>query len=350
MDEKKKKKSKALPIILAAIVVLLFGFCLFVYIKLGGMSKNAVVTVPKPTGGVEIIQPKETLVPVANPDDLDLSDDFEPDIDPDQISDDPIFHLDAKDKDVVNILFVGNDALDAVDHGRTDSMILISYNKRTREAKMLSFLRDTWIYIPGRSTWNRLNTAFRFGGVGLMINTINTNFDLDIQYYMRVDFNSLVEITDRLGGIDLELSETEIEYINNGNEEKLPVKAGWHHLNGRQTLTHARNRRIGNGDWSRTERQRNIMFAFLRRAKQEKNVVALSSLVYDLIDKVETNLTPSQLVSLAVDVVFGGEIDIKNRPVPFEGTWEYAWEGKMAVIHIDIERNAQLINNYIYGE
>ena len=155
---------------------------------------------------------------------------------------------------------------------------------------------------------------------------------------------------EQVKAMKVELSEKEIEYINKSSTEKLPVEAGWHHLNGEQTLIHARNRRIGNGDWARTERQRNVMMAFLRRAREETSASSLASLVYNLIDDVETNMSPTQLVSLAIDVVLNGELSLNSRPVPFEKTWNYAWEGKMAVIHIDIEANKQKINEYLYGE
>lgn len=348
-QNKKKSKLRILLIILLAVILLILLLLAVVYLKLKGMSRNSVGIVPKTSGGIEILTPEATLVPVLNEDELDLSEDYYIEIDPDDMTEDPIFETNPKDPDVINILMLGSDSRGR-DRGRTDSIILVSFNQRTREAKMLSFLRDSWVYIPGRDAWNRINTAYMYGGVGMLINTLNVNFDLDIKYYMKVNFSSLVSITDKLGGIDIELSEKEIEYINKSSTEKLPVEAGWHHLNGEQTLIHARNRRIGNGDWARTERQRNVMMAFLRRAREETSASSLASLVYNLIDDVETNMSPTQLVSLAIDVVLNGELSLNSRPVPFEKTWNYAWEGKMAVIHIDIEANKQMINEYLYEE
>ena len=91
--------------------------------------------------------------------------------------------------------------------------MILSYNRKLRTAKLVSLLRDTWIYIPDRDTWNRINTAYFFGGVGLAINTVNSNFGMDIQYYVKVDFESLKEIVDTVGGIDVYLTEREVEYI-----------------------------------------------------------------------------------------------------------------------------------------
>lgn len=230
-------------------------------------------------------------------------------------------------------------------------MMILSYNRKLRTAKLVSLLRDTWIYIPDRDTWNRINTAYFFGGVGLAINTVNSNFGMDIQYYVKVDFESLKEIVDTVGGIDVYLTEREVEYINNSAEnDALPVKEGWQHLNGRQTLTHSRNRSIGgDGDWSRTRRQRDVMYAFFKKAKTEKSIASLTALVNNLTKYVETNMSPMQMIDLAIDVVFGGDLTLENRALPFEGTWDYAWEGKMAVIHINIADNKRLLHEYLYG-
>ena len=174
---------------------------------------------------------------------------------------------------------------------------------------------------------------------------------MDIQYYVKVDFESLKEIVDTVGGIDVYLTEREVEYINNSAEnDVLPVKEGWQHLNGRQTLAHSRNRSIGgDGDWSRTRRQRDVMYAFFKKAKTEKSIASLTALVNNMTKYVETNMSPMQMIDLAIDVVFGGDLTLENRALPFEGTWDYAWEGKMAVIHIDIADNKRLLHEYLYG-
>ena len=121
-------------------------------------------------------------------------------------------------------------------------------------------------------------------------------------------------------------------------------------MNGRQTLTHSRNRSIGgDGDWSRTRRQRDVMYAFFKKAKTEKSIASLTALVNNLTKYVETNMSPMQMIDLAIDVMFGGDLTLENRALPFEGTWDYAWEGKMAVIHINIADNKRLLHEYLYG-
>jgi cell envelope-related function transcriptional attenuator common domain len=354
--KKEKKKHKALKIILfifLALILVLGIVFLIIWIRLSNMSKNAV----KVDETTPLVVPDEIVAPdmpeIEDPSEIDweANDDFE-DLDDFEVSFDSIFHRDRINSDVVNILLLGNDARDQYDHGRSDTMMLLSYNRKARTAKLVSFLRDTWIYIPGRSTWNRLNTAYRFGGVGLAINTINVNFDLDIQYYMRVDFNSLREIVDSVGGVDVQLTAREVDYINKHSNWKLTQNGdGVYHLNGDQALRHARNRSIGgDGDWSRTRRQRDILYAMLNSIKKDANVSSLISLVRTLTDYVETNLTAGECIDLALDFIFGKPtVSLANRAVPFEGTWRYAWEGRMAVIHIDIAANRAKLHQYLYG-
>ncbi|MBO4562945.1 MAG: LCP family protein [Clostridia bacterium] len=341
---------KILVAILALLVFLIVGSGLFVLIKMYGMSIHATKTVAKPT-----VSPYDTPDPGLQDidGDPDLSRDYDPDLDPSLIYNDPIYLQDAIDPDVVNILVLGTDTRGNGDVGRSDVMLIVSYNQRLNTVKAVSVLRDTWIYLPGRSLWNRVNTAYRFGGIGLAINTININFELDIQYYMLTDFENLVKIVDSVGGLDLQLSDAEVEYYSERSTTPLQLVEGTtntYHMDGEQVLMHCRNRTIGNGDWSRTERQRDVMNAFLVRAKQESSVSSVASLVYRLMGYVETNLSPWQMMAIATNLVFGpGANGIVRATLPCPGSWSYAYESSMAVISIDIEMNKRWIHELFYG-
>ncbi|MBR3459336.1 MAG: LCP family protein [Clostridia bacterium] len=353
-EQKKVKKKLSTPKkilvgFLSALVLLIVGFGVFTLVKLYGMSMNAARFVAKPT-----VSPYATPDPglqEAN-DNLDLTRDWDSELDPNLIYLDPIYVENAIDPDVVNILVIGeDDSLDAVS-GRSDVTLIVSYNQRLHTVKTISVLRDTWVYISGRDRWNRINAAYRFGGVGLAINTINENFGLDIQYYMKTDFNNLVSIIDKLGGLDVPLSEEELAYYakTHPNNTITDGENGVYHLNGEQVLAHVRNRTIGNGDWSRTERQRIVMNSLLKRARQEKDIVSLTSLIYSLTDYIDTNLSPWQMISIGSGVVFGSNLNNTQKgTIPCTGSWNYAYEGSMAVIHIDLEKNRQWIRGFIYG-
>lgn len=140
-----RKAIKVICIVLAALILITVGVTGFIYIKLQNMSRNAIGTVAKPTTlplPVDTMPPV-SLIPVLDKEDLDLTQDYDPEIDPVDIWNDPIYYESMIDPNVINILVLGRDALDEFDSGRTDTMMLLSYNKETRSAKLVSFLRDT---------------------------------------------------------------------------------------------------------------------------------------------------------------------------------------------------------------
>ncbi|MCR5809478.1 MAG: LCP family protein [Clostridiales bacterium] len=357
---KKNKKRLSTPkkiivAILCLLIALILGAGIFTIGKMYKMSRNAARIVPKPTvSPYGDATPDPGLIDIGtDPGDADITKDYEDPIDPDLIFDDPIYVENAIDPDVINILILGEDKSGTNETGRSDMLMVASYNQKTNVIKVVSILRDTWIYIPGRELWNRVNTAYRFGGIGLAINTINANFGLDIQYYMKTDFDNLVRIVDTLGGIDMKLTEEEIAYYNSRipNDPITPGEGGVCHLDGVHVLAHCRNRTLGNGDWSRTERQRETLNAFFFRIRDKYDASSLTALVYKMMDFVETNLSPWQMISIATKTFFspnsGG---IARGTIPCSGSWSYAWERNMAVIHIDIEKNKQWIHEFFYGK
>ena len=360
VETNRKKKKRLSPVRLVIVIILLLivlailGFGGYTIVKMYRRRIGATATVPKPTVApyaAPTPEPGVEVVATVDPDDLKV--DIDDPLDPALINKDPIYVENAIDPDVINILVMGEDSSGDSSTGRSDVMMIVSYNRATNGIKAVSVLRDTWVYIPGRDTWNRVNTAYRYGGIGLAINTINSNFGLDIQFYMLTDFEKLVGIVEELGGLDLTLTANEIEYYNKMSENDVtivPGDGGVCHLNGRQVLMHCRNRTLGNGDWSRTERQRAVMNAFYHRALAEKDAASLTSLMYRLMDYVETNLSPWQMISIATSVVFGARSGgMERASIPASGTWSYAYEGRMAVIHIDLEANKEWLLGYLYG-
>lgn len=266
------------------------------------------------------------------------------DVDPtdDQVK---IAREDQKDGDVINILLVGTDSRDPnAEMGRSDTMILVSYNKSENKATALSFLRDTLVQIDGYGQ-SKLGHTFAYGGVGLTINTINKQFGLDIQDYVTVNFENLVGIIDELGGIEVKLTEEEAEYYrSNGMPD---IQAGTVTLTGSQALAHARNRSLDN-DFGRTRRQRDVLYGIYNRVMEKRDPATLMSLINYCMTQVSTNMSVTELYSMATDVVSAEHLTTQTAAIPEDGTYEFGTYDSMSVLEIDLEANKEYIQELLY--
>ena len=263
--------------------------------------------------------------------------------------------------DWMNILLLGTDARGTNRYSRTDTMIVLSVNAGTGEAKMTSIMRDTWVSLPGHAG-EKLNAACVYGGPELTMRTINEYLHLNIEYYALVNMRCLVDIVDELGGIRLEVSNAERRAMNalissdanaeDGNrafatsfvQESGPDVL----LNGRQALAYARIRK-SDSDYARTERQRKVL-ATIARQLQQKGLLALTGLLADLMQYVETNLAFDQIMVLTG---VGLQIDPNSVPqfrVPADGTYQDGMFGNTWCIKADFEENARQLHAFIYGE
>ncbi|MBQ2848454.1 MAG: LCP family protein [Clostridia bacterium] len=264
----------------------------------------------------------------------------------------PIYKVEKKDPNVENILILGTDSRDVTkERGRSDAIIIVSYNRRTGSVKMISVLRDSLVPIEGHR-WNRINAAYSFDGVGLAINTINQIFDLDIQRFAVVDFNGVKDFINKVGGVDVTLTQAEADYFNrvhpktNGKYE-----AGLFHMNGANALRYMRLRKL-DSDFKRTERQRKVIEILANKIITEKTIPE----IYDLIDfafgLVKTNISLSEITSVATSVATNAMrqgLDLESQHVPYSDAYTYKRYNGMAIISFDTDDAARRINEFIYG-
>ncbi|HJC92078.1 MAG TPA: LCP family protein [Candidatus Mediterraneibacter excrementigallinarum] len=266
------------------------------------------------------------------------------DVDPtsDQVQ---IAREDQKDDDVVNVLLVGSDSRDPnAEMGRSDTMMLVSFNKAEEKATVISFLRDSLVEIEGYGQ-SKLGHTFAYGGVGLTINTINEQFDLDIQDYIIINFENLVGIIDELGGIQVTLTEEEAEYYR---ENGMPdIQAGDVTLTGSQALAHARNRSLDN-DFGRTRRQRSVLYGIYNKVRQNRDPQAIMSLITYCMGEVSTNMSVTELYDIAMDVLSIEHLRTQQAAVPQDGTYEFGTYDGMSVIEFDLEANKEYIQELLY--
>ena len=258
--------------------------------------------------------------------------------------------IDIPKEDVVNILLIGTDVRNGTyeDRGNTDSMILLSVNTRDKNIKLTSFMRDMYVDIPGRE-WQRLNAAYAYGGPQLLFDTLERNFDVDVDMYVRVNFANFRKIIDKVGGVNIELTEAEARYMNKYSKKYKtnPVEPGMQRLDGAQALSYARCRKI-DSDFNRTGRQRKVILAVVNEIKH-CNVMELNSLLNTILPMIQTNMSKMQILNLMADSVNYLNNDIETLNVPIKNSWQSATIRKMSVICPNFALNKTAILAHVYS-
>lgn len=263
-----------------------------------------------------------------------------------------------KEEGVTNILLIGNDSRSGSTDGRSDAMILISISDTQKKIHMTSLLRDMYVEIPGYQN-NRLNAAYSYGGPELLMETIELNFDIEVNRYASVNFQAFANLIDAVGGVDLEVTSAEVELINaylveyNILEDR-PVGtdyldtslSGTIHLNGPQALAYSRNRYIGS-DFGRTERQRKILEAAVSKLP-ESLLTNSKELINGIMPNLTTNLTQKEIFALSLDAAKLLTYDLVQGTIPVEGSYQNASIRGMSVLEIDFEANKKYIQENIY--
>ena len=263
----------------------------------------------------------------------------------------------VSDDNVFNILLIGCDARSKTGRGRSDSMILLSINKNTKKVVMTSFLRDTWVNIPGVGN-QRLNAAYFFGGPKLLIKTMESNFHIRIDKYVRVNFYSFIDTVDAIDGVDIDVTEEELEYLNDyvkhenkllGNDpnDNLVKNTGKQTLNGIQALAYARIRYVGT-DFARTQRQRTVMNEIFRKAKK-LSLIELNDFLEKVLPNVTTNLEKGQIFSLILNASDYLSYERIDQSIPNLGSFKNMVIDGMMVLGIDFEKYNAELKESIYG-
>lgn len=263
----------------------------------------------------------------------------------------PIYKVEKKDPNIENILVIGTDSRDVTrERGRSDAMIVVSYNKKTGAIKMVSILRDSLVPIEGRG-WNRINAAYSFDGIGLAVNTVNQLLDLDIQRFVVIDFNGVTDFIDKAGGVDISLTQAEVDYMTKYSNGKIQYNVGLNHLNGDRALVYMRIRKI-DSDFKRTERQRKVIETLATTIVKEKSL----SEIYELTDfgfgLIKTNISLTELTSVVTSVATkaaSSGLNIESQHVPYSDAYTYKYYNGMAIVSFDIDDAARRVNKFIYG-
>lgn len=244
---------------------------------------------------------------------------------------------------IVNMLLVGQDRREDEGRGRSDSMILCNFDTGTKTLTMVSFLRDIYLEIPGRSS-NRLNAAYSWGGIDLLNKTLEQNFGVQTDVQIEIDFSGFQTMIDYLGGVDIELTADEAEYINNSRGTALT--AGVNHLDGDLALVYSRIRYL-DSDFGRTARQRNVLTALLEQFGDASFQSMLNALDVFLLES-ESNLSDDALLSLMLELyTMLRDCTVASHQIPADGTYSYQTIKGMSIIKVDLEANTRLLEEWL---
>ncbi len=272
-----------------------------------------------------------------------------------------------EDSKVLNIMLFGEDNAHGDEFGRSDSMIMLSIDNRHKKIKMSSFMRDTYVYVDGYG-YDKLTNAYAYGGPKLTIQTLESNFGIKVDRYAVVDYASFIDIIDVLGGIDLELSQDEIDYINyqlyknkqSSTHTEITDPPGIVHLTGQEALWYSRNRGldpneeaigIDGDDWDRTARQRKLLETLFDDMKSA-DLTQIIAIVGKVGPLVTTNLKKDEITTLVSHSMTYLSYSVEQYTVPEEGQWYYLKDtpaGDVIALS-DLDAQRRLFAEFIYED
>ena len=248
-------------------------------------------------------------------------------------------------KNITNIALFGVDSPDDKnENGRSDSIMILTIDNVHNKLKLTSIMRDSYVNISNHGM-DKINHAYSFGGPELAINTLNSNFDLNINDYAMVNFSTLPEIIDKLGGVDINIKDYEIPSLSTYGI----YSPGKYTLNGEQALTYCRIRYDGNGDYERTERHRAVLNSLFEKFK-EQNVADYMSLADTILPLVKTSLSTTEIIKTGTIILTSGMKNLEQERFP---TDEYS-SGEIIddvfYLTFDKENVKDQIHKYIFED
>lgn len=253
-------------------------------------------------------------------------------------------------EEMIHVLLVGQDRRGGTRNSNSDSVILCSINRVDKTVTLTSFMRDMYVRIPGYYDW-KINAAFMIGGAKLLNDTIEYNFGVRGDHIVAVDFTGFQQIVDMVGGLDIELTQREADYLNrrgnwdvdNESAGTWELKEGVNHMTGAQTLAYSRIRAIGD-DFERTNRQRKVLTLLVEKAKT-MNVVQLYDLANAVLPLVSTDMSNMEVISYVMKLLpILKDMEVVTQRIPANGTYTYEnIKGPGSCLIPDLDKNRQLL-------
>ena len=225
--------------------------------------------------------------------------------------------------------------------------MILSLDKAHKKIKLTSIMRDSYVNIPGRGM-DKINHAYAFGGPQLAIKTLNTNFGLNIENFLTVNFTSLPLIIDKIGGVDINLTNGDLKYLNQhlGNKSTPVNGTGIHTLDGEQAMAYCRIRYDG-GDQRRTERHRTVLEAVFKKIK-EVPASKIPGIITDLLPYVETNYSSTEILGLGTSNMSLLNTDMVQYRLPEDGKYQGKNIKGVYYTVFDIKETKNDLKKFIY--
>ncbi len=262
------------------------------------------------------------------------------------------------DKSVTNIALFGVDRRNNQKDVRSDAIMVMSIDKKHNKIKLSSIMRDIAVEIEGHGK-NKITKAYFYGGPELAVKTINQNFNLDITEYATVDFKQMATIVDAVGGVEIDISEAERLDANNSIYEQSAVaglpqdiikKAGLQTLSGTQAVAYARIRHVGNNDFERTDRQREVLGKMFSKALS-MNKLQYPEFARKMLPAVETSLDIGEILGLSSIMLR----DVQFKEMRFPMNSDLIGDGSIYInkeqcLDVDLELMTEHIRQFIYDD
>lgn len=236
---------------------------------------------------------------------------------------------------------------------RSDTIIIASINNDTKEVKLVSVYRDTYLDLAN-GKFNKCNGAYSAGGPEQAMAMLNKNLDLDIKYYVTVDFAALTDTVDLLGGINIDVDESEIGHLNNylvetskvtGVSTQKLTQTGLQLLDGVQATSYCRIRYTAGDDFKRTERQREVIMEIVNTAKQA-DISQINDIINAVFPKIATNYTNEEMLQMAPEMI-GYDI-VDTQGFPFDRTPASISGKGECVVPVDLANNVKQLHEYLF--
>lgn len=246
-------------------------------------------------------------------------------------------------EDVYNILLIGSDNRGDETNGRSDAMIILSINKKTKKIHMVSLMRALYVNIPDHG-YSMLNHSFSYGGSKLLLQTIEDNLRVKIDDYIMINFSGFTKAVDAVGGVDINLTKTEVDHLK--ETEGYLLTAGMNHMDGALALSYSRIRHI-DSDFQRTSRQRIVIDALINKM-MKLNPIKLDSVARKILPLVKTNLDATKMIGMAIDALEFKDYERTQLMLPLDDTYKLIIVNKMEMVKFDFQKNIEALQEFLY--